>query len=83
MIPVARCKGCNRKGVWVQDEDGVKILLDAVAPTYTIALEKDQPSSGPLLATRANPGDPKHGQAFVSHFATCPKAGEFSKGGRA
>jgi len=63
------CKGCGKTIIWGQTPDGKKIPLDPVAPTYTIM--GPGPDGNPV-AIRAS-------STYVSHFATCPKANEFSR----
>lgn len=72
----ANCRGCGRPIEWVQTDDGKKIPLDLSAPIY-------EGRDGALVRVRLWPVDERRvmGPA-VSHFATCPKAGDFAKGGR-
>ena len=63
----ATCKGCGRKIVWASDEKGTKIPLDPSAPVYELLVE------GSTLCRRTG----RH--VMVSHFATCPKASDFSR----
>ncbi len=65
MVP---CKGCGRPLVWVKDEKGTKHPLDPIAPVYFITGHTD---AGTPIAKRNE-------NAYVSHFATCSKAREFS-----
>ena len=65
---LATCKGCGRKMFWGKTAEGKSIPLDASAPVYLL-----NHSSG--VAERVH-------DIFVSHFSTCPKAGDFSKGGK-
>jgi hypothetical protein len=61
-----RCRGCNRKLIWAktQSEKGNGVVpLDAVAPVYV---------------RLADGTFQKSMEAYVSHFATCPNASEFS-----
>lgn len=62
------CKGCGKPIVWGETSEGKAIPLDPRPPVYRI-MRHD-------LA-----GDPKvhrDKEAMVSHFATCPKASQFS-----
>ena len=61
------CKACKRKLYFVRNEEGKMVPLDAVAPTFRIGLD----TAGDLIAIRAT-------TTFVSHFATCPSANDFS-----
>jgi len=66
-FPIGRCKGCEKVVVWALDAEGKWIPLDPTPPVYHVALDpKGQPR---CLRAQA---------AMVSHFATCPKANEFS-----
>lgn len=60
-----KCKGCGAEIIWARNENGKMIPLDAKAPVYII--DPDNPDH----CVRSN-------YAHVSHFATCPKANEFS-----
>ena len=74
---VARCRGCGAPIVWAKGTEGGAIPLDPRAIVYDVVEETD----GTLRARkvqRALRGDMKNGHA-VSHFATCPKANEFSR----
>lgn len=72
LLQTDRCKGCGRKIVWGIKPDGKRVPLDAVAPVFLLrGLDKEQ---GCYPVDIAPPDT-----AFVSHFATCPKASEFSK----
>lgn len=62
------CK-CGRKIVWATTTDGKKIPLDPVAPVYEI----DPVNPDTCERTKT---------AYVSHFATCKFASDFSGGER-
>lgn len=67
------CKGCGKTVVWVtaklaNGNDG-QIPLYPAAPVY----EVDPVNPGRAERTKT---------AMVSHFKTCPKANEFSGGGK-
>ncbi len=78
------CKGCGAPMVWARNENGRAIPLDAeadpdeypAAPIYSVV----DVGHGDVQAVKVERGneDPS-GTFLVSHFATCPKAGEFSK----
>jgi hypothetical protein len=87
------CKLCEKPLIWGATRAGAKVPLDSVAPCYRIAppdfaqaaisgfppstvlaelaTKIPQPTQDPLAAPYA--------EIMVSHFATCPNAGEFSK----
>jgi hypothetical protein len=66
------CRGCGKKILWLQ-LDGKNIPLDAVAPCYVRLVDKE---TGAEVWARGA------GNAYFSHFATCPQANQFSGGGR-
>lgn len=65
---VSECKGCGKPIVWATDDKGQKIPLDPRAPVYNVL------SDSPATCKRSLPDT-----AMVSHFATCPKANDFSR----
>lgn len=72
MVTIA-CKGCGKKIAYARitkadGQPGV-IPLDVSAPCYTMIMDE----TGQMVGTREH-------MAFVSHFATCAKANDFSKG---
>lgn len=66
------CRGCGKPIVWGKTEDGKNIPLDPRPPCYKIARE---PSEKGTECVRAF-------DVMVSHFATCPKANDFSGSNR-
>lgn len=62
------CRGCGKEIVWGVTDDGKKIPLDLRAPVYFI---KERPENGNFVIERTM-------NAGVSHFATCPRANDFS-----
>ena len=66
-----RCRGCNKTLLFAKTSEGKIIPLDLSAPVYK--LETDM--TGVMVAVRVD--------AYVTHFASCPKADEFSKGKKA
>ena len=61
-----QCRGCGKEIVWGETADGKKIPLDPRAPVYGIVTIRGQSE---IVRTTL---------AMVSHFATCPKANDFS-----
>lgn len=61
------CRGCGKPIVWADDGHGGKLPLDPRPPVYAVAYD----AAGNAQATR-------HVTAMVTHFATCPKANDFS-----
>lgn len=70
------CKGCGKQIVWGSYLDGEnrekRVPLDPAPPVYRVVRHD---AGGDALIRR----DP---DAMVSHFATCPKADQFSGRGR-
>lgn len=75
------CKGCGKRIWWIQTTEGKRVPLDPVPPVYWFhwtpgqvcnKLENRDPQPEWERSTDQNV------QAYVSHFATCPKASEFS-----
>lgn len=65
------CRGCGRPIVWAKSPDGSKKYpLDPRAPVFEVS------GVDPVLIAKISP------TAYVSHFATCPNADEFSKSKR-
>jgi hypothetical protein len=63
----SNCRGCGRPVIWVKLKDsGAKVPLDPSAPVYAYAPDM----FGELVASRT--------EGYVSHFATCSKANDFS-----
>jgi len=62
------CRGCGKPIVWIETEEGTRIPLDPRAQVYVLYKKADDPRQ---LGKRTT-------QAMVTHFATCPKAGDFS-----
>ena len=65
---MTNCKGCGKKITWGETEEGKMIPLDPRPPVYEVWM-------------RANDGKTfikRRTDCYVSHFATCPNANEFS-----
>ena len=62
------CKGCGKPILWATDEKGTRHPLDPRAPVYSF---NGGDLDGEFKVHRAE-------GCFVSHFATCPKASDFS-----
>lgn len=91
-VKTSRCRGCDREVLFVKDEEGKTQILDVVAPVFEPASfrgyegghEDDAETPREFLGELA-PGSlvvRRAPTAMVSHFATCPKADQFSKGRR-
>ena len=62
------CRGCGKSVVFAKDAEGKWQILDVVAPCFR---QTGTDAKGAFIVER----DPT---AMVSHFATCPRANEFS-----
>ena len=65
----AQCKGCGKQIIWGKTGQGKMIPLDPKPPVYVVSQNLNNPNE--WFAER-------HMHAAVSHFATCPKANDFS-----
>ncbi len=65
------CKGCKKLIVWGETATGGRIPLDPSPAVYTVG----EDSQGNVTADRTH-------DHMVTHFATCPKASDFSGGKR-
>lgn len=68
------CKGCGKPIVFADTMDKKTIPIDPRPPVYRAVTMSDDGT--PLIVERAM-------LHYVSHFATCPKASEFSGKGKA
>jgi hypothetical protein len=82
-----KCRGCdNDRLVWAATIDGRKVLLDPVPPLFEQLVEHGRPVTQPdgtpivQLVTRRTSTTKHLRYVAVSHFSTCPNAGQFSKG---
>lgn len=69
------CRGCNKKILWGKDGMGRAVPLDVIPPVYRVTQTEDNNFLLALANQVFNTAEPTF---FVSHFATCPKASEFS-----
>lgn len=76
-----RCRCGARMAFAVEDATGKKIPLDLSSPVYAVThVDPEEPGRPEIVhVKRANLENGV--EAFVSHFRTCPRASEFSKGG--
>lgn len=65
---MSNCKGCGKAIIWAVDENGKTIPLDKSAPVYI------ETGVGHMRGI----GVKRDKRGYVSHFATCSKANEFS-----
>ena len=77
------CSGCGAEIVWIKTAAGKTMPCDPMPKRYW---QKDK-ASGKVVTVRGNviscefEGDPDtmSGLGYISHFSTCPKAGEFRR----
>lgn len=62
------CRGCGKPIVWGKTADGKNIPLDPKPPCYRV-VDADDPDKVEVERDE---------NVLVSHFATCPKADQFS-----
>ena len=67
------CKGCGKPIIWGETLDGKRIPLDPRPPVYSCAEDVSPGANGRVIAGRMV-------GVAVTHFATCPRASDFSKG---
>jgi len=82
-VTTVPCKGCGKPIVWATLAEGDEITskrvpLDPRPPVYV--LQDGVPGEGALCRRVGKAGTAI--ELLVSHFATCPKANDFSGGGR-
>ncbi len=77
------CRGCGAPLVWARNEEGAWIPLDPKPAIYRLMAKTDLFGGHEVLAERqlSAKGHTVGGFA-VTHFATCPKASDFSRGNR-
>jgi len=74
-IKVSKCKGCKKDIIWAETSDsGKKIPLDPRPAVYWVEEVVDDITEDKWVCATRQPG------AYVTHFATCPNANEFSGG---
>ena len=89
-MKTAECRGCGKPIVWVylmkrnaagDLEPCGSAPMDPRAPVYRV-----EEVNGEMVAFRANgpmaPTSDEGGMYMVTHFSTCPKASEFTRGGK-
>lgn len=78
---MATCKGCGKRIEWAETIDGKTVPLDPAPPVYEVYKQAKDGSLTVRLVPLSD-GPRKIRTHMVSHFATCPKASDFSGGGR-
>lgn len=69
--------GCGKKVFWIVTATGARVPLDPVAPTYVLHILNDA-SDPPRMRWEPANQEAEQEPAFVSHFATCSAANNFS-----
>ena len=77
----ATCSGCGKRVLWILTKEGKRVPLDPTPPTYGLHVLNDA-ADPPTFEWRRTNGKDVQEPVFVSHFATCTKANDFSWGGR-
>lgn len=80
------CNGCGKPIVWIRTPDGKRVPLDPSPPVYVIhAASVKMDGNGRVDQSQALIGErvtvvpgTRLQTACVTHFATCPNAGQFS-----
>lgn len=80
---MAKCKGCGAQIVWIGTPGGKSIPCDPEQVMYwekAKAKGKVVTPNGEVLSCEFS-GDPNKatGLGYVSHWSTCPKAGQFRR----
>ena len=81
MMKTTPCAGCGKPMLWGETDEGKHIPLDPSAPVYQIvSVSEDGKAFIRRLPQRYELG--ADACTMVSHFKTCPKASDFSRGKR-
>lgn len=87
--PRAVCTSCGQEIIWATSPNGKRLPVDARSAGELEAAGVKVPATlyrieGPGKTPNAVKADKsaERGRVFASHFATCPNAGQHSKGGR-
>ena len=72
------CRGCGKPIVFGLTENGKRIPLDPRPPVYQIVTDGDAGPPDIVRLAQHFDASALRATAMVSHFATCPKASEFS-----
>lgn len=74
-----QCKGCQKEVVFLKDENGKTQILDAKAPVYAVKEVTIPVEQSGLVLHKKEKRCVRVKDAFVTHFATCSHADQFSK----
>lgn len=77
------CRGCGLPIIWIRTQYGKSMPCDPEQVVYwqsRLGLQKIVTPNGEVVNASLE-GDPQlaTGIGYISHFATCPKAGEFRR----
>lgn len=82
----ATCRGCGAPIVWIKTPAGKAMPCDP-APVYYKAApggkDKIVTTRGEVVSCEIVPGGEATDAGYRPHWATCPQAGQFKRGGRA
>ena len=79
------CRGCGQEIIWIRMKSGKAMPCDPeLMAVYEGGKKTFVSEEGQILTGTAHKdiGGKLLGHGRVSHFATCPKAGSFRKGGQ-
>lgn len=75
-MKTSQCSGCRAEIIWTTTRNGKKMPVDAEPdPEGIIVLEFDGDEPFAIYDNRRL----IEGERYTSHFATCPKRGEFRR----
>lgn len=74
----ATCNGCGKPIVWATTAEGKRIPLDPRPAVYRVVEDPQRPKNYSATRIEEVSSEGRPMGAMVTHFATCPKAGDFS-----
>lgn len=88
-MKLANCRSCNAPIVWAKSEKGHNLPLDAkvvaandprvTARSTLFVIDAADPPNAKSFPSSALIPTEDRGPVYLSHFATCPHAGEHSR----
>lgn len=82
---VSRCKGCGAVMVWIPTPAGKQMPCDATPVKYRAdpaGKAKIVTAAGEVLSCEISPAGETDGYGWIPHWSTCPRAGDFKRGGQ-
>ena len=79
------CRGCGARIVWIRTTAGTSMPCDAQPVTFRPSETGGQmvvTPDGRVVRADVVKGDSSGSLGYISHFATCPKAGKYKKKGK-